>query len=155
MTARLLLFPALAALLAGCSAESTSDADTGTVVSNRAVTVTGPTARAAPAGGVSAVFFRIENTSGGADTVAAARTGAASTVEIHRTTEGDDGMRGMEPVAGVPLPAGETVAFEPGGLHVMLLDLRRDLVEGDTVYVDLYFSDSPSLTLPVRVRGLE
>ena len=124
-------------------------------MSNDVVRVADPTARAAPAGGVSAVFFEVENTTRTADTLVAARTGAAERVEIHRTTETADGLRGMEPVPGVPLPPGGAVAFEPGGLHVMLTGLRRDLVVGDTVYVDLDFARGQTIALPARVRGLE
>ena len=112
-------------------------------------------ARAAPEGGVSAVFFRVENGTGTADTLVAARTDVAGRVEVHETTEGADGLRGMRPVAGVPVPAGGAVAFEPGGLHVMLLDLQRDLDAGETVPVELDFAGGRTLTLDAPVRGLE
>ena len=127
----------------------------GAVVSNDVVRVADPRARAAPAGGVSAVFFRVENTTRAADTLVAAQTGAAERVEVHRTTETADGLRGMEEVPNVPIPASGVVAFEPGGLHVMLVELRRDLVEGDTVYVDLDFARGQTVVIPARVRGLE
>ena len=153
--------PALAALLllAACSEAPPPDAVTpdgvSGAVSRASLAVTDGYARAAPTGGVAGVFFRVENAGRGADTLVAARTGAAERVEVHRTTETADGLRGMEEVTGVPVPPGGAVAFEPGGLHVMLVGLRRDLVPGDTVYVDLEFADAPTLVLPARVRGLE
>lgn len=150
----------LLALLAGCSDAPPPDAvapeaETSGAVSAGGLAVTDGYARAAPAGGVAGVFFRVENADGVADTLVAARTAAAERVEVHRTTETADGMRGMEPVAGVPLPPGGAVAFEPGGLHVMLMGLRRDLAPGDTVVVDLDFARGPTLALPAHVRGLE
>ena len=155
---------ALLALLAGCAEPQAPaappdatplDAEGGTAVSNGVVRVSDVTVRSAPAGGVSALFFDVENPTGAADTLVGARTGAAEQVEVHRTTTGPDGLRGMEEVPGVAVPPGGAVAFEPGGLHVMLVGLRRDLADGDTVYVDLDFARGPSLTLPAPVRGLD
>ncbi|WP_420455274.1 copper chaperone PCu(A)C [Rubrivirga sp.] len=114
-----------------------------------------PYARAAPAGGVSAMFARIENPTGDADTLVAARTDAAGRVEIHRTQENAEGLSEMVPVeGGLTVPAGETVALEPGGLHVMLLDLQRDLVAGDTLDVELEFAGRGAVTVRAPVRGL-
>ncbi|CAN5835397.1 hypothetical protein BH24ACT5_BH24ACT5_24370 [soil metagenome] len=64
-------------------------------------------------------------------------------------TEG--GMASMSPVAAVTLPAGETVMFEPGGYHVMLVDIATPLVEGDTVDVTFMFRDGGEVTVPVVV----
>ncbi|MDT7857820.1 copper chaperone PCu(A)C [Rubrivirga sp. S365] len=111
--------------------------------------------RAAPAGGVSAVFFRLENGTATPDTLVAARTDAASRVQVHETTESADGLRGMREADRVAVPAGGAVAFEPGGLHVMLLDLRRGLAEGDTVDLALDFAEGQTLALRVPVRGLQ
>ena len=151
--------PLLAALLALAAC---ADADAPTVEApppeaavGSALGVSDGYARAAPEGGVSAVFFRVENGTGTADTLVAARTDVAGRVEVHETTEGADGLRGMRPVAGVPVPAGGAVAFEPGGLHVMLLDLQRDLDAGETVPVELDFAGGRTLTLDAPVRGLE
>ena len=42
-----------------------------------------------------------------------------------------DGQLSMDDAAGVALPGGEDVAFEPGGLHVMLEDLAAPLAAGE------------------------
>ena len=151
------LLAALALLAAGCTdaPEPSATAEVTPAPPVTAVAALDAYARAAPAGGVSAVFFRLENGTAAPDTLVAARTDAASRVEIHETTEGADGLRGMEPVDGVAVPAGGVAALEPGGLHVMLLDLRRDLAEGDTVMVDLEFAGGQTLALPAPVRGLQ
>ena len=152
------LFAALL-VLAGCAdsggpaAEPPSDAPE--VVTDRFLGVSGGYTRAAPAGGVSAVFFQIANGTDTADTLVAARTDVAGRVEIHETTETADGLRAMEPVDGVAVAPGGTVALEPGGLHVMLLDLQRDLAEGETLAVDLDFAGGQTLTVSAPVRGIE
>ncbi len=69
--------------------------------------------------------------------------------------EDDGGMSGtmtMQEVARVEVPAGETVAFEPGGYHVMLLDLAEPLVAGDTFEMELTFEKAGTVTVEVEVR---
>lgn len=112
-------------------------------------------ARTAPAGGTSAVYLDMVNDTSDDVTLLAASTDAAGTVEIHETGEDADGLRTMTPVeGGLDVPAGATVSLEPGGLHVMLLDLQRDLVEGDTVTVEFQFEGRAPLTVQAPVRGL-
>jgi copper(I)-binding protein len=49
------------------------------------------------------------------------------------------GMMGMEPVTEITIPAGGTVTLKPGGYHVMLTDLKKDLKAGDTIPATLTF----------------
>src|SRR5687768_10332893 len=62
--------------------------------------------------------------------------GAASPVakkaEIH-TSMMMGGVNHMHSVDAIPLPAGKAVELKPGGQHVMLMELNRQLVKGDTV----------------------
>ncbi len=160
------LLPLLTLALAAAACADAPDPDvpdsptadppiTDEVVSANFLALTDPYVRAAPAGGVSAMFARIENGTAGPDTLVAARTEAAGRVEIHQTRQSADGLSEMAPVeGGLPVPAGGAVALEPGGLHVMLLDLQRDLAVGDTVEVALTFSERGPMAVRVPVRGL-
>ncbi|MCU0274542.1 MAG: copper chaperone PCu(A)C, partial [Acidimicrobiales bacterium] len=58
----------------------------------------------------------------------------------------------MRPVDGIDLPAGEAVALEPGGLHVMLLDLPAPLEIGQTYELTLTFEQAGEQTVTVEVR---
>lgn len=49
-------------------------------------------------------------------------------------------------------PAGGAVAFKPGGLHVMLMDLERDLKPGDTFSLTLKFEKAGARSVQVTVR---
>lgn len=60
----------------------------------------------------------------------------ASVVEIHEMALVDNVMR-MRALDALDLPAGRTVELKPGGFHVMLMDLKRSLKEGETVPVTL------------------
>jgi copper(I)-binding protein len=62
------------------------------------------------------------------------------------------GTMTMQQVARVEVPDGETVAFEPGGYHVMLLDLAEPLVAGETFEMELTFEKAGTVTVEVEVR---
>jgi hypothetical protein len=60
----------------------------------------------------------------------------AGVVEIHEMTLQNDVMR-MRAVPALDLPAGRTVELKPGGSHVMLMDLKRQMKAGDVVALTL------------------
>ena len=59
-------------------------------------------------------------------------------VEVHEMAMQDNVMK-MRQVPAVELPAGKTVELKPGGYHVMLMDLKQQVKEGDTVPLTLVF----------------
>lgn len=71
------------------------------------------------------------------------------------TTMGDDmggGMMQMVPVDQIPVPAGETVSLEPGGYHIMLLDLAAPLEVGAMIEVTLTFETAGEMVFEAEVR---
>ncbi len=66
--------------------------------------------------------------------------------------DGDMGAMTMRPVDRIDLPAGESVSLEPGGYHVMLLDLAKPLEAGETIEVTLTFEQAGEQTVQVPVR---
>lgn len=58
----------------------------------------------------------------------------------------------MVPVEKVAVPAGGTVELKPGGLHIMLMDLKRPLAAGDRFTVTLRFERSGEQQVEVEVR---
>lgn len=70
-------------------------------------------------------------------------------------SEGMEGMGGMtmRQVQSIPVPAGGAVSLEPGGLHIMLLELARDLEDGDEFEVELEFSDGSTRTVTAVVSA--
>ncbi|MAT06504.1 MAG: hypothetical protein CL424_15810 [Acidimicrobiaceae bacterium] len=66
--------------------------------------------------------------------------------------EMDMGAMVMQEMAdGLPLPAGDAVSLEPGGYHVMLLDLVQPLASGDEFDLTLDFENADDVTLTVTV----
>lgn len=66
---------------------------------------------------------------------------------------GDTAMMMQELEDGLLIPAGDEVVLEPGGLHVMLLDLPEPLEEGDTFDVTFTEDDGEEFTVSVEVRS--
>lgn len=80
--------------------------------------------------------------------------GAASDDEATSTTAMGGGMMKMQQVEQIDVPAGGKVDLKPGGFHVMLFELKKDLVVGDTVKVTLTFADGGERTVDAAVREL-
>jgi copper(I)-binding protein len=112
---------------------------------------TEPTPGGPAMGGTGAVFMTLVNEGREPDRLVAAQADVAETVEIHQTTMEGDVMR-MQPVSFVEVPARGDVELKPGGYHVMLIGLRRDLAVGDRFPVTLTFEKSPALTVEAKVR---
>ncbi len=107
--------------------------------------------RATP-GPVGAVFMQLTNAGGEADRLVSVRSDAAEFSEIHRSSMVGDQMR-MEPLPdGIDVPAGETMPFEPGGLHIMLMKLHAALEEDATFQLTLVFENAGEQTIDVAVR---
>lgn len=67
-------------------------------------------------------------------------------------TMGTGGAMKMRPVNRVPIPAGGSVEFRPGGLHVMLKELKTGLPEGARFNLTLYFEKGGQKTIQVTAR---
>lgn len=65
-----------------------------------------------------------------------ARSPVAGVTEIHEMTMDNNVMR-MRAIPGIDLPAGKAVELKPGGYHVMLMDLKAPITEGQEVPVTL------------------
>ena len=73
---------------------------------------------------------------------------------VHETRTNSDGISSMAPAENIAIPAGGTLALEPGGYHAMLMKLRSPLIEGETFPLTLLFSDGTELEVNVPVLGL-
>ena len=65
-----------------------------------------------------------------------AQSPEAGVVEVHEMAM-DGGVMKMRAVPSLALPAGKAVELKPGGYHVMLMDLKAQVKDGDTVPVTL------------------
>lgn len=80
----------------------------------------------------------------------AAASPVAGVTEVHEMKMEGDVMR-MRAVAGLDLPAGQTVELKPGGYHVMLLDLKVALRKDSSIPLTLVFQDAKGVESKVEV----
>jgi periplasmic copper chaperone A len=99
---------------------------------------------------VGVAYLRLTNNGALEDTLISARTPAAGRVEFHRTLI-EGGMAKMRSSSSVVIPPNSTVVAEPGGLHLMLLDLKAPLVEGTSVPLVLTFKSAGEVTVQLRI----
>ncbi len=105
-----------------------------------------------------AVYMNIESADGDRLLSASVDSSIAASVEVHETVpvEGEtneDGMAmmQMQEVAAIELPAGETVVLEPGGLHIMLIDITQPLEIGQKFDLTLDLETGGEMVLVVEV----
>lgn len=85
------------------------------------------------------------------DRLVSVSTDAAGKAEIHEMSTAGGVMTMAEMTNGLPLPAGEVTALQPGGNHIMLMQVTAPLAEGDTVDLALTFADAAPVTVSARV----
>jgi len=107
-----------------------------------------PTAVGIPTG---AAYLSITNHGAREDTLIGARTPAAMRVEFHRTSF-EAGMAKMRPATSLVIEPGETLTAGPGGLHLMLVDLKTPLLKGATVPLVLTFKDAGEVTVQLKIE---
>jgi copper(I)-binding protein len=102
------------------------------------------------------LFAQITSAQGGR--LVSVSSPVAGVVEVHEMAMDGNVMRMRAVSGGLDLPAGKTVELKPGGYHVMLMDLRRPLKEGDSVDLTLVIesADKQRQTLQIKapVRAL-
>ena len=104
------------------------------------------------AGMNSAVYMVLSNGSATPDRLVSAAADVAGAVEIHETVMDGDVMRMQQLTDGLEVPANGQVELKPGGLHVMLIGLTRDLNPGETFPVTLQFEQAGAVTVEAEVR---
>jgi copper(I)-binding protein len=99
-----------------------------------------------------AAYMTLRNTGAAPDRLTGARSDAARMTQLHRTTIDETGLARMGEVEGLDLPAGGSVALEPGGYHLMLIAVGP-LVAGDTIEITLALEASGALEIAAEVRA--
>jgi len=111
-----------------------------------------PWTRPAAQGENAAVYFQIHNHSQVADELVGALSDAADVVEIHESRMEGDVMQ-MNRVPSLPLVSGEEVNFEPGGFHIMLVNINKEFVLGEHIGVILHFAKHDDIVVNVHIEN--
>ena len=98
---------------------------------------------------MTAAYLAIHN-EGMATALVAASTPAAEVAEVHVMTTDGNIMR-MKKIDRLPIPEDGSATLQPGGNHLMLIGLRRDLAPGDSLSLSLTFANGQVQTLQAPV----
>ena len=98
---------------------------------------------------MTAAYLFIHN-EGTATALVAASTPAAEVAEVHVMTTDGNIMR-MKKIDRLPIPEDGSATLQPGGNHLMLIGLRRDLAPGDSLSLSLTFANGQVQTLQAPV----
>ena len=102
---------------------------------------------------VAGAFLQITNNGDTDDRLIAVFASFAERGEIHEMAMQDDVMRMRKLDDGLLIPAGETVALQPGGYHLMFMKLKAPLVEGDKIEAVLEFENAGAVAVTFNVLG--
>lgn len=105
----------------------------------------------AGAGKTGGAYVTLANKGRADDRLLRASSAAAEKVELH-THEHDGGVMRMRAVPAVAVKAGETVRFEPGGLHIMLIGLKAPPKLGEKLPLTLVFEKAGSVAVEILVE---
>ncbi len=99
-----------------------------------------------------AVYLKLANNSADDRRILHLATPVGGTAEVHRHFH-EDGVMKMRPVTHATIPARSALVFEPGGHHIMLIDLVGAPPEGGRFPLTLEFDSGEPLVLDVEVRA--
>ena len=107
-----------------------------------------PTVSGMPVG---VAYLSITNNGPRQDSLISASTPAAARVEFHRSSM-EAGMARMRPAGALVVGPHATITAEPGGLHLMLIDLKSPLVAGTSVPLVLHFQSAGEITVQLQIE---
>ena len=87
-----------------------------------------------------ALYFTLENNGSESDTLYSVETDVAMMVQIHETYSNDDVM-GMREISEIIIEPESSVKLEPGGKHIMVMKLKKDINTGDEIEFKLHFRE--------------
>jgi periplasmic copper chaperone A len=132
-----------------CASASAEEVKAGDLV------ITQAWSRATPGGAkVGGGYLTIENKGSTADRLIGGSADIAAKVQVHEMAM-NNGVMTMRPIdKGLTIGPGKTVKLAPGGLHLMLLDLKSPLKQGDKVPLTLEFERAGKVSLSLDVQGI-
>lgn len=99
-------------------------------------------------------YLTIENKGAAADKLLGGSSDVAGDVQVHEMSM-QNGVMKMRPVeGGLTIEPGKTVKLAPGGYHLMIMDLKAALKQGEKVQVTLDFEKAGKVTVPFEVEGV-
>jgi len=99
-----------------------------------------------------AAYLTIRNEGRESDTLLTVSTALSGMAEVHAMSM-KDGVMNMGPAGPVEIPAGGQVLLAPGGLHIMMMKLKKALIKGKAVEITLSFKRGGKITVTAPIYG--
>ncbi len=117
--------------------------------------ISAPWARATPKGAsVGGGYMKITNVGTAPDRLVGGSTDISKRFEVHQMTM-ENGVMKMRPVAGgLEIKPGQTVTLDPNGYHVMFVNLKKQLMQGEHFKVTLVFAKAGKVDVDFTVEGI-
>ncbi|MXO72185.1 copper chaperone PCu(A)C [Alteraurantiacibacter buctensis] len=141
---------ALLLVTAGCSSEPEAPVETAPEAPEGISVADGRMNLPAVSGNPAAVYFTITNDGAEMQMIRSVHVEGAESAMLHETSEWS-GQVDMQELTQVAVEAGETLAFAPGGKHVMAMNVDPALQPGGEVEVTLTFVRGDKVSFPARV----
>jgi|SRR5690554_4069274 len=108
-------------------------------------------ARPAVKGAMSGAYLQYTNALDVADTIVAVSSDVGMMTQIHETYTTEDGLSGMREMKNISVEPSEQLILERGGLHVMLMNLKKNIAEGDSITISLTFKHAGVVDIKMPV----
>ncbi|MCB1189958.1 MAG: copper chaperone PCu(A)C [Leptospiraceae bacterium] len=102
----------------------------------------------------SAAFLNIENNSNNPIKLLSVESDISETVELHETIYENEVMK-MQMVENIVIPPKSVLELKPGSLHVMFINIKRDLKEGENISLALNFETIGKKSVMAKVKKHE
>ena len=117
------------------------------------ITIKEPWARATVGAGAGAAFLAIDNAGATPDRLVGASSPVSKTTELHTHIRDGEVMR-MRQIDAIDVPAKATTTLQPGGLHIMFMQLAEPLAAGGSFPLTLRFAEAGEVTVTVQVKDV-
>ncbi len=104
-----------------------------------------------PSQTTTAAYMTITNNSTREAVLVSASSDIAGAVEIHQMGE-MNGMMDMAMVSNIHIPAWAKVTLQPGGFHIMLINLKKSVNKGDIIPITLHFQDGSAVIVSAQAK---
>jgi len=97
-------------------------------------------------------YLTIKNAGSSDDQLLSASADFAGMVMLHKTVISNN-VASMQEVSSIDIPAGQTISLQPGGLHIMFMNLKSTPQVGTKVPLTLVFQKAGTMTVQADVTG--
>jgi copper(I)-binding protein len=145
------LFGTIALMSGPAAAQSQPTQD----VKHGDLTISAPWTRATPGGAkVAGGYLKITNAGSAPDRLIGGSTDVAGRIEVHEMSMTYGVMRMRQLASGLEIKPAASVELSPGGYHLMFVDLKRRLSQGETVAAKLRFEKAGTVDVTFRVGSI-